>query len=121
MDNYNDMLDKCGQFLIGRVRDRAIEHWEKVMAGSMNDMESKGIFKSLSTFTPEQMKLVRSLLPGIVDSALHYLLCGLEEEEDIKIVVRHEGQEQDINQVSDGLAGELYTEDGWIHRFSKHK
>jgi hypothetical protein len=126
MNHSNQLLDIFGQFLMEKVRDETIEHWEKVTKGSMNDTESKEIFKSLSTFTPEQstpeqMKLIRSLLPGIVDTTLHYLLWSMEENENINWVVEFKESEVNIAEISDGLAGELYYEDGWKHRFSKFK
>jgi hypothetical protein len=121
MNHSNQLLDIFGQFLMEKVRDETIEHWEKVTKGSMNDTESKEIFKSLSTFTPEQMEMIRKLLPGIVDTALHYLLWSMEENENMKWVVKFKESEVNIAEISDGLAGELYTEDGWKHRFSKFK
>lgn len=30
-------------------------------------------------------------------------------------------QKKNINEISDGLTGEMYTEDGWIYRFRQGK
>jgi hypothetical protein len=41
------------------------------------------------------------------------------DENNYGIIFRdEEGREHDIQAMSDGLVGELYTEDGWIARFS---
>ena len=45
------------------------------------------------------------------------MLCMIEEHEDIDVQVK----KQNISDISDGLAGELYTEDGWIQRFTKQR
>ncbi|WP_145447970.1 hypothetical protein [Gimesia panareensis] len=66
--------------------------------------------------------MFQSLLPEIADTVLHYLLQGFDEVEDeIKITV-DTGSEQvaSLSEASDGLAGELYTEEGWIARFSEY-
>lgn len=41
----------------------------------------------------------------------------IEQNDDIKVMVG----DNDIKEDSDGLEGELYTEDGWINRFSKER
>ena len=45
------------------------------------------------------------------------MLNLIEENEDLQIIVDVEN----LNDISDGLAGELYTSDGWIHRFSNER
>lgn len=40
-------------------------------------------------------------------------------EDNMEIEVRVENE--CISEISDGLAGELYTEDGWIQKFSKQR
>lgn len=45
------------------------------------------------------------------------MLCMFEEHSDIDVIVCN----SDIVEDSDGLAGELYTTDGWIHKFSKER
>jgi hypothetical protein len=45
-----------------------------------------------------------------------------EEESEIRVVVCAGNEAvEDINKLSDGLAGELYGDEGWMARFSKEK
>jgi hypothetical protein len=113
------VLDFFGQVLIERVRDEAIDDWERIFQGKMRDNESKNIFETLRSFSPEQIQIIINLFPKIVDTTLHHLLWTLEQEEDVNLLVKDkENKFINIREISDGLAGELYTEDGWISRFS---
>lgn len=46
---------------------------------------------------------------------MHNMLFMLEEHEEIEMLYAGEN----IVEESDGLSGELYTEDGWIEKYSK--
>ena len=118
MDDNKQILDFFGQILMERIRDEAIDDWERIFQGKMRDNESKIIFETLSSFSPEQIQFIINLFPKIVDTTLHHLLWTLEQE-DINVLVKDEENKfLNIKEISDGLAGELYTEDGWILRFS---
>jgi predicted PhzF superfamily epimerase YddE/YHI9 len=115
-------LDYFGELLITRVRDKAILEWDMIVDGKMKDASSKEIKKNLMKFNAEQIDLVRRLIPQIVDTTLHHLLWTLEQEKSIDVAVKTDSEVvPSIREISDGLAGELYTEDGWIMRFSKQR
>jgi len=44
-----------------------------------------------------------------------------ENNNEVEIHVNLNGESVDITDESDGLAGELFTEDGWIEKFSNYK
>jgi hypothetical protein len=114
-------LDKFGKLLMTQVRDESISDWKLIVDGQMKDEDSKRICARLSEFTPHQRDVLLGLVPEIVDTVLHHLLWTLEQEGDVvQIGVRAKGGfVSSLNEVFDGLAGELYSEDGWIARFSK--
>ena len=62
-------------------------------------------------------QLINELIPQVVDLCLHNMLCMFEEHEDFVISI----DEENLNDLSDGLAGELYSADGWISRFSEQR
>jgi len=113
-------LDRFGNFLMRSVRDESISDWLMIINGQMKDEGSKKIRKMLSGFNDKQISAVLKLVPQIVDTTLHHLLWGIEQEDDIEITIkRGDGSKVNLSEVSDGLAGELYSVDGWIARFSK--
>lgn len=67
------------------------------------------------SLSSDDIEIVRWLIPEIVDVSLHNMLFMIEENDDIELLFENEN----LKEISDGLAGELYTEDGWIDKFSK--
>ena len=54
-----------------------------------------------------------------IDTTLHFLLTVIEENDDLDMTVSlSESETVSIKELSDGLAGELYSEKGWVARFS---
>ena len=115
-------LDIFGELLITRVRDEAISDWNMIIDGRMKDDASARVREALAIFTPEQKSIVLSLIPQVVDTVLHHLLWTLEQYKNIRVgVTTDTGDVPNLKEISDGLAGELYSENGWISRFSKEK
>ena len=110
-------LDLFGEILMKNVRDEAIEQWEMTIQGKMKSEESQIVHNLISL--SGQSELINDLVPKIVDTTIHHLLWTLEQEEAIDITINNGNKPVSIKEMSDGSAGELYTEDGWINRFSK--
>ncbi len=106
-----------------RVRDKAIEQWDMAMTGKMKDSSSKKFFERVSQLSEREKEMIRVLIPSVVDTTLHHLLWTLDQvDESIQIAVQTPiGNVNNLNEVSDGLAGELPTENGWIGRFSNQR
>lgn len=112
-----ELLDVFGEILMKRVRDEAIEQWEKTIQGELKSQECQRLHNLISS--SGQSEMFNDLVPKIVDTTLHHLLWTFEQNELIDINVANGDSKQiSIKEISDGLAGELYTEDGWISRFS---
>ncbi len=117
----NRSLDYFGKALMQSVRDESIEQWDMIITGRMKSITARKIQSIFTSFSEEQVGIVNQIVPEIVDTTLHYLLWTLEQEMSINIAVEVDGGIiPSIRDVSDGLAGELYTEDGWIARFSSY-
>jgi hypothetical protein len=118
-----EALDEFGRLLIQQARDRAIRHWDKILEGQMKGSSAQRAAARLAPFTAEQREVLRRLIADVSDTVLHYLLWTLEEEAArISINVRVEGGVvANLAEVSGEFPAELYTEDGWIARFSKER
>lgn len=118
----NKALDYFGQILMEKVRDQTITEWDRTFNGEMKGITAQKVRKALSGLNAEQIEVIRWLIPKIVDLSLHNLLWTLEQDESINVTVKTDSEKvSSIRDVSDGLAGELYTEEGWIMRFSKQR
>ena len=115
-------LDIFGTFLMTRVRDEAIKDWDMIFDGQMKDARGQRVHNEVKQLSSEARQFLRSVVSQVVDTTLHHLLWSLDEATEIKVAVHtREAYVPDIASRSDGLAGELYTEDGWIERFSTQR
>ena len=116
-----NVLDYFGEILMLEVRDRTIRNWDMILDGKMKGSVAQQVRDKMLNFNREQIEVLKWLIPQIVDLNLHNLLAMVEEHNEIKLGVYDGETNKNINEISDGLAGELYTEDGWIKRFSENR
>ena len=111
-------LDEFGKTLIQETRDRTIRLVDKKICGKMKDAESQLLFDKIQQLNnPKAEQIIKDLVPMVTDLCIHNILCMVEDSDDISIL--YDGE--DISETSDGLAGELYTEDGWIEKYSSQR
>jgi hypothetical protein len=109
-----------GQWLMTEVRDAAIIHWRMMLNGKMKGAKAEELQRLLANVGANERAALQAVVPKVVDTTLHYLLAGLEQPSNIMLGVQSPaGDVVSLRQVSDGLAGELYSKEGWIARFSK--
>ena len=119
-----DELDEFGKEYIHQVRDRVITKYLMTKSGKMKSAECQSIHKQLLKLNPDQIKLVDQIVSDIIETQLHHCLFMFEASTTWAIVKKDSAKNVDLDhltQVSDGLAGELYSDEGWIAKFSKYK
>jgi len=113
-------LDLFGRLLMTKVRDETISDWKMIADGRMKGERAVRLRQILDHFSDVERQAFLALVPEIVDSVLHHLLWTMEQSNDVRIgVVADNKDVPSLREVSDGLAGELYSDEGWIPRFSK--
>src|SRR5712691_10291474 len=106
------VLDEFGERLIRNARDVPIRQFDATVSGHMKDAESKQLYQELSVLPPKQLELVRKIFIRAVDETLHHVLRTFEQNKDLDIVTTSsDGTKVSLTDKSDGLSGELYTED----------
>jgi len=118
---YSKALDFFGNKLMEDVRDRTINIWNKLLDGEMKGETAKKVECIIKNLSNEDIKLVKNLIPLIVNEDLFNMLNMFENNNELEMHVNLNGESVDITDESDGLAGELFTEDGWIEKFSNYK
>lgn len=108
-------LERFGEVFINEIRDNTIETYEKIFDGSMKGVTAQNVRDKISVFDEQQKNIALWLLSKVVDQCIHNMLFMLEEYKEIEVLYDAEN----IVEISDGLSGELYTEDGWIKKYSK--
>lgn len=114
--NDKDILNEFGVTLMASVRDRSISKLEQAQSGTLKGTSGKILSDSFTQFNNEQQKIIKKIIIEFIDNTIFNTLSMFEEEDNKKILVHG----VDINEISDGLCGELFTEDGWISQFSKY-
>lgn len=114
--NDKDILNKFGATLMASVRDRSVCKIEQAQSGALKGSSGKMLHDLFSQFNNEQQEIIKKLIVEFIDNTIFNTLSLFEEDEYKKIFIHG----IDINEISDGLCGELFTEDGWISQFSKY-
>jgi hypothetical protein len=118
------ILDEFGTLLMDEVRDTTCLELDKLTAGAMADEGSKAFYDEYRKIRlePSEAACIRRLVQYAVTLTLGNFLQFLDSNE-IPVLFRgKKGREShNITEISDGLMGELFTEDGWIARFSGYK
>jgi hypothetical protein len=117
----DELLDAIGKLLMLRVRDEALDEIDDIVVGRSKAEWTRELHGQLErSFDLEQRRLLHHLVAIAVDATIHNMLWLFESSENPKMIVIDEaGQTRNVAELSDGLSGELWTEDGWIFRFSE--
>ncbi len=111
-------LDIFGKLVMRYLRDESFNYFEKLTLNHWKDESSKTLQKKLELFTKEEIEILRLCVRNSVDTGIHSFLFNLYEEcERGNLDLKVKGES--IHKLSDGFHGELFSEEGWINRFSK--
>jgi hypothetical protein len=122
-DRELGLLDQFGQLLIHRVRDETLAEIDDVVTGRAHPEWKRELHATIErSMDPEQRELLRHVVAIAIDAAIHNVLRMIESNDALRLESIGPGQERhDLVDMSDGLSGELWTEDGWIARFSRDR
>lgn len=117
------LLDSFGQEFISSIRDQSIFEFEAILNGRMKSKSSIELSNEIKAFDENQINVLKKVVFNSIDSVIYNILNMLEQnEENMKLLISQDGNdEKNIVELSDGLSGELFTENGWIEKFSKYK
>ena len=99
--------------LLMRVRDLAIGNGVALLDGRLEAPADREFARVASPIPRESRE---RLVATIVNDVLVALLSALAEDTDVELTVRGTS----VARVSDGLAGELFGDRGWIAQMSRY-
>ena len=70
--------------------------------------------------SPDELSVVRRAVISAVDNGMHDFLFAVGEHHDHDNSIQVLVDGHDVADVSDGLHGEQFTEDGWIARYGAY-
>jgi hypothetical protein len=116
-----EILNDFGKHLINNVRDETIECMEMIISGKMKSEEAQLLYKKTIELNNEIKNIINEIIINTIDRNIARLL-DLFEQTGKYIIAYDNGDEKiNINEISDGLSGELYGKNGWIKKYSKYK
>ena len=110
-------LDNFGKVYINQVRDNSLFLLNAIITGHMTDNKSQLLHNQLKNFSDKEIELIHQLSTYLIDNTLHNVLFLFEEYPEWKLI---DEDQNNLAELSDGLSGELYTENGWIKKFSSY-
>jgi hypothetical protein len=114
-------LDTFGKFLVDNLRDKGISHAEWLIDGRWKAPALQDIQSGLSSLSAAQKETVRKAVISTIDSAIHDFLFALQEQADFDNTIQILVNGNNIVELSDGIHGESFSEDGWNAKFSKYE
>ncbi len=112
-------LNKFGQWLARDVRDRSVDGLTEFMTNPASE-RAREIVASLSMPQFATNDQLGRFLALAVDWTIDQLMRSIEDSKFIHVVIAmKQGSAIDVSEISDGLAGELYSKNGWFAQFSK--
>lgn len=109
-------LDKFGKFIVDNLRDKGISFAELLLIGHWKATSLQNLHNELGKLSDSQKEAVKKAVISAMDSAIHDFLFALQEQEEIQIMTDGEN----VVELSDGIHGEQFSEEGWFAKFSKY-
>ena len=120
MTKDKKVLNQFGKLLMKEVRDIAISEFHDIIEDNFVSKESKylqGIVKKDNIKKDSLEKIVTEM----IDRTIFKFLFLFEINEEFSIVANSGKTPKNLVEISDGLSGEIFTEDGWIKKYSQYK
>lgn len=109
-------VEKFGKFIVENLRDKGIDFAEGLLKGHWKSPELIEMQNEIANFNSLQKIVFIKAITATIDGAMHDFLFALQEINDIKILV----DGQNIVEISDGIHGEAYSDEGWFAKYSNH-
>jgi hypothetical protein len=119
--DQNETLDKFGKFVINVLRDKQIDHFNGLIEGKWRSKKAQRLYHKLSKFDRDEKKVIADVVEDILTNATHDLLFAIQVENSLETGLKVMMDNKNVAELSDGLHGELFEDQGWIQRFSKYQ
>ena len=115
-----NQLEKFGKFLVLNLRDKGISNAERLLKDEFKAPALLNLQADLYELSEEQKELVKKTVTICIDSAIHDFLFALQENADFDNNIQILVDGKNIVELSDGIHGEAYSDEGWYAKYSKY-
>ncbi len=113
-------LQKFGEFIIHNLFDKGIECYTQLSENQLKSPLTKQLRNDIKELNEEQLALMRKVVFEVMTTAMHDFLFALQERNDLENDISINVDEINIAEESDGLHGEIFTDEGWIKIYSAY-
>ena len=115
------IVDDFGKVFIENVWDYTIDVMKNTIDGKMKSEKSKILYKKINELDNDVKKIIKEIIMETIQQNTFHILNFFEQEESYIIGFNDGVKIVDLKELSDGIAGELYGDDGWIEKYGKGK
>lgn len=115
-----NLKEDFGKKFITEVRDRTLDYYEKLSDGAMKSQLDKDLYTRICSLPDDDKAFLKEMISLITDVSLHNMMSFIENEPSSEWRIIHQESGIDLSESSDGLSGELYSDKGWIAKYSKY-
>lgn len=116
-----EALELLGQQIIREIYDGTFDYLDAAISRGMNGNKPDPLHEAYRQLDEESASTLRRFVSDAVDQMLARFLYFLDEHRIPLPVELPAGQVVDVCGVSDGLAAEPYSKEGWIAKFSSYQ
>ena len=116
-----EILNQFGKDFVKSVRDNSLFVFEGTVSGHMKSTSDRKLHEAINNLKNEDVELIRQIVYKMVDSTIHNTLFFFEQDIDDWKISNSEKDVTSLADISDGLCGELYSQEGWIEKYSEYK
>jgi hypothetical protein len=121
MKTNQEILDEFGKLVVNNILDRYYKGIKKIIDVGYKNPTMLHYNKLFEALNKEEKELLYNFEKENINSLLFDFLSLFEENPSFKIIYEEDGQQVDLNKISEMLKAELFIEGGWTARFSKFK
>ncbi|MFP5043064.1 hypothetical protein [Parasediminibacterium sp. JCM 36343] len=114
-------VDKFGKFIVENLRDKGIDFAEGLLKNLWKAPSLLKIQNEIATLNDNQKIAFIKAITQTMDGAIHDFLFALQEQADFDNDIQILVDGQNVVELSDGIHGEAYSDEGWFAKYSRHK
>jgi chaperonin GroEL (HSP60 family) len=110
-----EIIDNFGEIIMSNVVDPVFNLYDHDLKRSAKKETTEEEMQLLmSKLSQDDLEVIKKIVLSAIKTTTHYFLWQAEQK-NLDIFFK----DMNIAELSDGLTGELYLDDGWFARFSK--
>jgi len=114
-------LDTFGRFVIENLFDQGVRKFQQLSNGEVNSPSLRTLQQDLGEFNNKEIEIIQKLILEIMTSSTHDFLFAIQEQADFEEDIQLNVANKNVAELSDGLHGEIFSESGWIKKYSAFK